>query len=78
MKAYIVAIAAIAGSLFLAPAMIDHANAGHCVCIDYSDQPFAFASKVGNKKPPRKVGKVRYEPCPVPLLRWQSRHWHSF
>ncbi|MNT93882.1 hypothetical protein D3C72_2354540 [compost metagenome] len=22
--------------------------------------------------------KLRYEPWPVPLLRWQSRHWQSF
>ena len=29
MKSHIIAIAAIAGSLFLAPAMIEHANAGH-------------------------------------------------
>ncbi|GLS95571.1 hypothetical protein GCM10007918_28630 [Piscinibacter gummiphilus] len=23
-------------------------------------------------------GKVRYDPCPVPLRRWQSRHWQWF
>ena len=21
--------------------------------------------------------KLRYDPCPVPLMRWQSRHWQS-
>jgi hypothetical protein len=25
-----------------------------------------------------RAGKVSQEPCPVPLRRWQSRHWQWF